>query len=302
MNLSFKKINQKINQLLESNLKIKNEKLRNAIVTAIYITAFFTLFGLLPMIFGIYLLLAVNEKIKNNKLKYSLGTVIVLSTLIFGLPFAGATYGIISDDRNKTEPVEQTLKQEQEKPVTDQEPKNPEIKIKENQIQRETQEYQKPKIETKEEISNEEITFQIENRDDGNLEKGQTNILQQGKNGVKEIKYRVTYTDGKETAREKLSEEIAANPINRIVLNGTKVQLVETPAPVFTPSPDPEVSIPNDSICDPNYSGACVPIASDVDCAGGSGNGPSYVKGPVYVIGRDIYQLDRDGNGVACEN
>lgn len=54
--------------------------------------------------------------------------------------------------------------------------------------------------------------------------------------------------------------------------------------------------------CDPNYSGACVPIASDVDCAGGSGNGPAYVSGPVYVVGRDIYKLDRDGNGVGCEN
>ncbi|CAN3129797.1 Excalibur domain protein [Mycobacterium sp. smrl_JER01] len=53
--------------------------------------------------------------------------------------------------------------------------------------------------------------------------------------------------------------------------------------------------------CDPNYSGACVPIASDVDCAGGSGNGPAYVSGPVRVIGSDIYDLDRDGNGIACE-
>ncbi len=53
--------------------------------------------------------------------------------------------------------------------------------------------------------------------------------------------------------------------------------------------------------CDPNYEGACVPIASDVDCAGGSGNGPAYVRGPVYVVGRDIYGLDRDGDGVACE-
>nr|WP_243703784.1 hypothetical protein [Mycobacterium marinum] len=53
--------------------------------------------------------------------------------------------------------------------------------------------------------------------------------------------------------------------------------------------------------CDPNYSGACVPIASDVACAGGSGNGPAYVSGPVTVIGKDIYELDRDGNGVACE-
>ena len=52
--------------------------------------------------------------------------------------------------------------------------------------------------------------------------------------------------------------------------------------------------------CDPNYSG-CVPVSSDVDCAGGNGNGPAYVKGPVKVIGKDIYQLDRDGNGIGCE-
>jgi hypothetical protein len=52
--------------------------------------------------------------------------------------------------------------------------------------------------------------------------------------------------------------------------------------------------------CDPNYSG-CVPIASDVDCAGGSGNGPAYVKGPIRVIGTDIYGLDNDHDGIACE-
>jgi len=52
--------------------------------------------------------------------------------------------------------------------------------------------------------------------------------------------------------------------------------------------------------CDPNYSG-CVPIASDVDCTGGSGDGPAYVKGPVKVIGKDIYRLDRDGDGIGCE-
>lgn len=42
-------------------------------------------------------------------------------------------------------------------------------------------------------------------------------------------------------------------------------------------APTPRGAFP----CDPNYSGACVPIASDVDCEGGSGNGPAYVKGPV---------------------
>ncbi len=54
------------------------------------------------------------------------------------------------------------------------------------------------------------------------------------------------------------------------------------------------------SDCDPNYS-LCVPIASDVDCAGGSGNGPAYVRGPVRVIGVDVYDLDRDGDGIGCE-
>ncbi len=53
--------------------------------------------------------------------------------------------------------------------------------------------------------------------------------------------------------------------------------------------------------CDKNYSGGCVPIASDVDCAGGSGNGPAYVRGPVYVIGYDVYGLDRDNDGIGCE-
>jgi hypothetical protein len=52
--------------------------------------------------------------------------------------------------------------------------------------------------------------------------------------------------------------------------------------------------------CDPNYSG-CVPIASDVDSAGGSGDGPAYVKVPRKFIGKDIYGLDSDGDGIGCE-
>ncbi|CAJ1580304.1 hypothetical protein [[Mycobacterium] wendilense] len=71
------------------------------------------------------------------------------------------------------------------------------------------------------------------------------------------------------------------------------VGIVIAPAAHAAPHESPD--------CDPNYSGACVPIATDVDCAGGSGNGPEYVTGPVYVVGDDIYELDREGDGVACE-
>jgi hypothetical protein len=70
-----------------------------------------------------------------------------------------------------------------------------------------------------------------------------------------------------------------------------------SPKPAPQPEPAPE---PTGSGCDPNYSG-CVPIASDVDCAGGTGNGPAYVKGPVHVVKTDIYGLDADHDGTACE-
>jgi hypothetical protein len=53
--------------------------------------------------------------------------------------------------------------------------------------------------------------------------------------------------------------------------------------------------------CTPGYS-PCVPVAYDVDCAGGSGDGPAYVEGPIYVTGSDPYGLDSDGDGVACES
>jgi hypothetical protein len=72
-------------------------------------------------------------------------------------------------------------------------------------------------------------------------------------------------------------------------------QLATPPA---TAAPVPEQP---SSSCDSNYSGACVPIDSDVDCAGGSGDGPSYVSGPVTVVGNDIYGLDRDSDGTGCE-
>jgi hypothetical protein len=84
-----------------------------------------------------------------------------------------------------------------------------------------------------------------------------------------------------------------------------------TQPPTTPPSTAPPVTVPPATLpvvvqtpqndCHPNYSGACVPIASDVDCLPGSGNGPAYVSGPVQVIGSDVYGLDRDNDGIGCE-
>lgn len=53
--------------------------------------------------------------------------------------------------------------------------------------------------------------------------------------------------------------------------------------------------------CVAGYSRCLSPEASDYDCAGGSGDGPRYVSGPLRVTGTDVFGLDRDGDGVACD-
>jgi len=40
---------------------------------------------------------------------------------------------------------------------------------------------------------------------------------------------------------------------------------------------------------------------SDVDCAGGGGDGPRFVRGPFRLNGPDVYGLDADHDGIACE-
>lgn len=81
----------------------------------------------------------------------------------------------------------------------------------------------------------------------------------------------------------------------------TTVPPTTTTAPP-PPSAPPTTLAPQSPLgggCHPSYD-PCVPYASDVDCAGGSGNGPAYT-GTVRVIGPDEYDLDRDGDGWGCE-
>jgi resuscitation-promoting factor RpfB len=124
------------------------------------------------------------------------------------------------------------------------------------------------------------IPFKTMRVNDSALSKGSTRVRNPGVRGVEVLTYRVTFRNGIQTHKELVRKVIVRAPVTRVVAVGTK----ETQQ------------------CDPNYSGACVPIASDVDCAGGSGNGPAYVQGPVQVIGTDIYGLDSDDDGIGCED
>jgi resuscitation-promoting factor RpfB len=54
--------------------------------------------------------------------------------------------------------------------------------------------------------------------------------------------------------------------------------------------------------CHGSYKGRCLRAhASDYDCRGGSGNGP-YYTGLVRVVGPDVFDLDRDGDGIGCDD
>jgi uncharacterized protein YabE (DUF348 family) len=139
------------------------------------------------------------------------------------------------------------------------------------------------RVETRTVTETARIPFTEKTINDASLTKGTTAVRTEGVPGVKTLTYAVTLTDGVQTEKKLVREEITTKPVTRVIAVGTK----SVPKPA--------------SSCDPNYSGPCVPIASDVDCAGGSGNGPAYVTGPVKVIGTDIYDLDSDGDGTGCD-
>lgn len=142
-----------------------------------------------------------------------------------------------------------------------------------------------------EEIVVEAVPFQTATTEDGGLEKGKSYIATSGVAGERTLRYAVTTLNGVEISRELISDEVTREPVTEVTAIGTYV------AP-----PPPQEAPPQESGCDPNYADGCVPIDSDVDCAGGSGNGPSYFSGTARVVGSDIYDLDRDGNGIACQS
>ncbi len=75
-----------------------------------------------------------------------------------------------------------------------------------------------------------------------------------------------------------------------------------TPTPPPPPPPQPTPTPAPITNCDPSYPTVCIPIgAADYDCAGGSGNGPNYIAGPLTVLPPDPHGLDRDGDGIGCE-
>jgi hypothetical protein len=99
---------------------------------------------------------------------------------------------------------------------------------------------------------------------------------------------------------EKSRRQLAST---RQELASTRSQLADAKAELAQASNTDSSPVASDGgggNCTSGYS-PCLSPATDYDCAGGTGDGPKYAQGPIQVTGSDPYDLDSDGDGVACE-
>ena len=85
----------------------------------------------------------------------------------------------------------------------------------------------------------EPIPFETERRDDGNLAAGKTRVERDGENGIRAVIYEIEEQDGVEVSRKAIQEVVLKQPVNEVILRGTKIV-----APYF----DPRASVSADKV------------------------------------------------------
>lgn len=108
---------------------------------------------------------------------------------------------------------------------------------------------EKPVVRT--ETKTEVIAHKTIEKPDSTIAKGESNISIEGTDGVRTITYEVTYVNGNETGRKKVSSEVTKEAIDKIVLVGTYVappRKAPTPAPQ-THSSNEVVKMSRTGIC-----------------------------------------------------
>lgn len=78
------------------------------------------------------------------------------------------------------------------------------------------------KVEVKNELATEAIGYDVVIESDSSLDSGLEEIKQDGANGEKQVTYQVVYKNGAEVSRTVKSSKVIAEPINKVVLQGTR--------------------------------------------------------------------------------
>ena len=77
----------------------------------------------------------------------------------------------------------------------------------------------------KEETGREMIDYKTKNKEDDKLSWRTKKVTQKGEKGIREIKYKVVYYDGKEISRKVLSKEVVKEPVTEEITQGTYVKV-----------------------------------------------------------------------------
>ena len=74
-----------------------------------------------------------------------------------------------------------------------------------------------------EKLAQEDINFQKIVKEDNTILKGETKVTQKGANGTKETVYRLVNVNGQRTVQQVVTETVKTEPVDEIVVKGTKV-------------------------------------------------------------------------------
>jgi len=81
------------------------------------------------------------------------------------------------------------------------------------------------RIEIEEVDIKESIKFKIIEKENSDLKWRKKKVKQEGRNGIKEVKYKITYKNGKEVSRVKLSSNVKEESVSKIISIGTKIEV-----------------------------------------------------------------------------
>ncbi len=135
------------------------------------------------------------------------------------------------------------------------------------------------RIDVKRRVVTESLPFATDSRSTDSLYDGETSVERDGRSGRVKLTYRVTYVDGKLKSRKLVDRTVLAQPVDRVVLVGTK----ERPEP--EPEPEPERA-PAPSSGGPAPSADRLNWAALADCE--SGGNPRAVNPAGYY---GLYQF-----------
>lgn len=133
-----------------------------------------------------------------------------------------------------------------------------------------------PSIQEKTSTQTKAIPFSSTTVQDANSPQGTNKITTAGVDGVETLTYKDTYTNGKQTNHQLVSDTVTTQAVTQVTSIGTYVAPASTPTPPPAPSPTPTsctngtyVNSAGNTVCSPETS-TTVPAGATAQCVDGT--------------------------------